>query len=540
MGYHSGMRLRQVPQSIITRILLLGLTIVLVGTVVRYFVVTAVLREDLAQVVGTQQQALASYVAQDVDGKILRRQDFLQRLGATLPPALLARPEQLRAWLQERYQLNPLFSFGLLVIDQRGRVLADYPRRSPQAGLDLRGRDFAQVALAGAAVVGQPVLDWVEGDPMLPLAVPLKDSRGVTVGALLGLVPLSDPGFLSPLLQSAIGRSGGFLVVSPRDRLIVAATDPALMLQPVPPPGADRLHDRAMDGFRGSGITVNAEGVEESVAIVAVPSVDWFVAARLPTAEAFAPVARMRGYILRNSVVVSIAFLVLAALGLYYLFRPLLRAAQQAERMSRGEIPLAPLTVVRGDEVGHLTAAFNRLLERLGSSQEALSRAAHHDVLTGLPNRSLLSDRLHQALAVARRNGTRLALLFLDLDGFKPINDRFGHDAGDGVLRQVAVRLERCVRESDTLARLGGDEFVIVLGGLDGQAGEAAAAVAVKCLEALVEPFTVQEERCPLSVSVGIALGNGESSAKNLLLEADRAMYRAKESGRGRYVLVQA
>ncbi|TLS19097.1 MAG: diguanylate cyclase [Betaproteobacteria bacterium] len=531
------MRLRQLSHSIILRILLLGLGIVVVGTTARYFILSQFLREDLDKVVASQQQALASYVARDVDSKLVERRDLLQRLAASLPRQLLGQPRQLRAWLQERHELHPLFNQGLLLVDSRGAILADFPERPLQARINLADREYVQAALAGEASLGRPAPDWLDREPVLPMAAPVRDEQGRVQAALVGLTPLATPGFLNLLLQSRIGRSGGFLLISPRDRVFVAATEPELVLKPTPPAGVNPLHDRAMAGYRGTGITVNAKGVEEAVAIVSVPSAEWFVVARLPTAEAFEPVTRVQQYILRNSVVVSLVFLVLASLGLAHVFRPLRRTAEHADRMTRGECPLEPLPVLRNDEVGHLTAAFNRLLRKLSESQAALAQAAHHDALTGLPNRMLLADRLSQARVLAQRKGSRIALLFLDLDGFKPINDSLGHEAGDEVLRLVAGRLSGCVRASDTLARVGGDEFVILMGDLDSQAEQAAARVAAKCIEALAEPFPVQDQSCRLGVSIGIALGDGESAANTLLLQADQAMYRAKESGRGRYVI---
>ena len=531
------MKLRQLSHSIVLRILFLGFAIVLIGTLARYFILSQFLREDLDKVVASQQQALASYVARDVDSKIVERRDLLQRLAASLPRQLLGQPRQLQAWLQERHELHPLFNQGLLLVDSRGAILADFPERPLQARINLAEREYVQAALAGETSLGRPAPDWLDREPVLPMAAPVRDEQGRVQAALVGLTPLATPGFLNLLLQSRIGRSGGFLLISPRDRVFVAATEPELVLKPTPPTGVNPLHDRAMAGFRGTGITTNAKGVEEAVAIVSVPSAEWFVVARLPTAEAFEPVTRVQQYILRNSVVVSLAFLVLASLGLAHVFRPLRRTAEHADRMTRGECPLEPLPVLRNDEVGHLTAAFNRLLRKLSESQAALAQAAHHDALTGLPNRMLLADRLSQARVLAQRKGSRIALLFLDLDGFKPINDSLGHEAGDEVLRLVAGRLSGCVRASDTLARVGGDEFVILMGDLDSQAEQAAARVAAKCIEALAEPFPVQGERCRLGVSIGIALGDGESAANTLLLQADQAMYRAKESGRGRYVI---
>ncbi|MFS2055783.1 diguanylate cyclase domain-containing protein, partial [Variovorax sp. CT11-76] len=159
----------------------------------------------------------------------------------------------------------------------------------------------------------------------------------------------------------------------------------------------------------------------------------------------------------------------------------LLRAADQADRMTRGELPLAPLRVVRDDEIGHLTQAFNRLLAKLVDNQQALARLAHHDTLTGLPNRKLLDERLQQALAHAARHGQPVAVLYLDLDGFKQLNDTLGHEAGDLALREIARRLQALVRQTDTVARIGGDEFVLLATGLVEPAEQGAQVLAQRC-----------------------------------------------------------
>lgn len=222
------------------------------------------------------------------------------------------------------------------------------------------------------------------------------------------------------------------------------------------------------------------------------------------------------------------------------IFRPLFRAASHAELMTQGEIPLAPLPIESADEVGHLTGAFNRLLHKSLASQAELVRVASHDVLTGLPNRLLLSDRMSQTLARSKRNRTTLAVLFLDLDEFKPINDRLGHAAGDDALVQVTQRLTAIMREEDTLARVGGDEFVVVISDLDPvaeKAESAACVVATKCIEAINSPMTIKGEQLSVGISIGIAMGDSESSFDELLSTADSAMYRAKQSGRWRYAL---
>lgn len=167
--------------------------------------------------------------------------------------------------------------------------------------------------------------------------------------------------------------------------------------------------------------------------------------------------------------------------------------------------------------------------------EKALLKFALHDSLTDLPNRSLCMDRLHQALLQDQRDGRVTALLFIDLDKFKLINDSFGHEAGDAVLREVARRLRAGVRAGDTVGRMGGDEFVIVLRGLPDPAS--ARKIALDLLSAFHLPFDWQGEAMILGISIGLAQSPRDGrQARALLARADAAMYLAKQQGRGRLV----
>jgi diguanylate cyclase (GGDEF)-like protein/PAS domain S-box-containing protein len=170
----------------------------------------------------------------------------------------------------------------------------------------------------------------------------------------------------------------------------------------------------------------------------------------------------------------------------------------------------------------------------LKEAQSRLDHLAYHDPLTNLPNRLLLEDRLRHAMEHARRIGKRLALIFLDLDDFKHINDSFGHPTGDRLLRGVAQRLRAVSRASDTLARLGGDEFLLLCEMIGGT-GEVAL-IAEKIGAAFAEPFLIDDQSFYVDTSMGIAIfpEDGDNST-DLIRNADAAMYRAKESGKGRY-----
>jgi diguanylate cyclase (GGDEF)-like protein len=181
-----------------------------------------------------------------------------------------------------------------------------------------------------------------------------------------------------------------------------------------------------------------------------------------------------------------------------------------------------------------------RAHEELSRRQEELVFLATHDPLTGLPNRTLILDRVEQMLVRSRRTQTPVAALFVDLDNFKGINDTLGHGAGDRLLKAVAARLRGTIRETDALGRLGGDEFVVIAEGMSLAAGPEL--IAERMLEALAPPFTLdesQEARLAVTASVGIAMGARES-AEELLRDADIAMYRAKWDGKNRYVVFES
>lgn len=532
--YHDCMNFRRFANSLATRIIVIGVLLLLAGNVVRYYVLSKYLRENVTELMAAQQLTLANYVAREVDQKMLERQNMLMQLATTLPLDLLQKPTELQNWLALRHQYQPLFSEGLLLCTPEGKPIAGYARQSDAALLPDSDTDLIQMARHGTLVTGRPLWDSASRQAVLPLLIPVKDTRGTVRALLMGVTSLSAPGFLSFTEQDRIGKSGGMLLISPRDRLFIASTVPAMVMKPTPAPGINPLHDRAMQGYRGTGITMNAQGVEEISAMASVPSTGWFVVARLPTEEALTVVSRTRQFVAINSTLTLIGFLIVASLLMYILLRPLLQAALQADRMTRGETPLEPLKVVRQDEVGHLTEAFNRLLEKLRVSQSEMVHMAHHDVLTGLPNRALLADRLTQAMARANRQGSRLAFLGIDLDQFKPINDQLGHAAGDQALTEVAQRLKGIVRESDTLARVGGDEFALLLADLDADpevALQVATAVATKCLAALEPPFMLKSQPRTLSASIGIAMGDGLLSPHALQVAADNAMYEAKNAG---------
>jgi diguanylate cyclase len=249
-----------------------------------------------------------------------------------------------------------------------------------------------------------------------------------------------------------------------------------------------------------------------------------------------------------TSLKISIAFGVLFVLLSLMLARkittPLLRMATTFARFKQGD-PVPELSINRNDELGLLARNFsimakklNAQLMELNTQRQYLHKVAHHDSLTGLPNRILLEDRIEQALISARRDKAEIAIMLVDLDGFKPVNDLYGHDIGDKLLQECAARMLTCIRETDTVARYGGDEFMIIISARDLMlrgmtARHISRQVADKIRNTLNQTFKIENYSINISCSIGIALYPQDGDDKNTLIKhADLAMYYAKSTGR--------
>lgn len=194
---------------------------------------------------------------------------------------------------------------------------------------------------------------------------------------------------------------------------------------------------------------------------------------------------------------------------------------------------LAVSEVKLGDT--HLFTGMLRDISEQKLAQQRIVQLAHYDMLTHLPNRSLFYDRLGQAILMAKRHQRGIALLYMDLDGFKKVNDTLGHHVGDLLLVKAAERLRLCVRESDTLARLGGDEFTLILNDINER--KDVAMVSKKIIESIAVPFDLEGHAVRIGVSIGIAIYPDDAGVVEgeLLIVADKAMYAAKAAGKNTY-----
>ena len=243
--------------------------------------------------------------------------------------------------------------------------------------------------------------------------------------------------------------------------------------------------------------------------------------------------------ILKILLVLSVVGVALAAGVSRLVTQPLQAMVKAAQAFSRGEAHGA-LPVHRGDEVGELARSFqdmeqqiSRQLAELNLSRDAMAHLAHHDALTGLPNRRMFEQRLAQVLELSRRTGRSCALLFVDLDDFKAINDTHGHAVGDRVLQAVARTIVGAVRQVDTVARMAGDEFTVLCENVDSE--EAALQIVAKLQHAFEPPLDIDGEPLAVRASIGLSLFPRDAQdARTLMASADAAMYRIKQGHKRR------
>lgn len=266
---------------------------------------------------------------------------------------------------------------------------------------------------------------------------------------------------------------------------------------------------------------------------------NWSVLVRQRVEDALQPVYLLRRDILIWGLVLAVVFSSIAWWGAGFFVGPITRMANSIEAMKRGDLDLLP--DIRGArEINILSSNLRALLAKLTEKDVALGemeRIAHHDTLTGLGNRMALDVYFEHAIAQADRQKSELAVLMLDLDDFKQINDKLGHAAGDEVLCEVARRLRRCVRGGDLVVRLGGDEMVIV-SHVEGDGKSQSITLAERILQEILMPFITGGSRVSICMSIGISLYPLHAQkSERLLNQADQALYAAKARGKNGYVL---
>jgi PAS domain S-box-containing protein len=334
------------------------------------------LREDMNGVLIGQQFSTVSFIAEEIDDELSNRLNVLEKVAGKVNLVTLGNPGALQAFLEDRLILQGPFNGGVVCIGSDGTAIASVPRTMGIVGVNLMDRDHIIGALRdGKATIGRPVIGKKVAAPIIVMAVPIRDPHGKVIGALTGLTDLSKPNFLDRVTEGHYGKTGGYVLVAPRHRLIVTATDKRLIMMPLSKLGTDPMIDRFVQGYEGSGVLVNPVGVEVLASAKHIPAADWYVAAALPTKEAFAPISDMQ----QRRLLATILLTLLAGSLTWWMLRrqlaPMVSAVESLTALAAADQSAQPLPITRNDEIGDLIGSFNHLLEISARHENALKES---------------------------------------------------------------------------------------------------------------------------------------------------------------------
>lgn len=352
------------PLSLKVRVLLLVSVVLIVcvwGLALR---VAAVVQADLKMTIADQMSATVNYVTTDLDHEFRLRIDVLSKLAAAISPEMLVDPPKLQRYLQEHNFFRTFFPLGAAVVNKQGMQVADFPVIPGRRGSSMGNRDFFVDVMSGKTfAISRPIIGRFMKKPIVIVAVPLKDASGATVGVLGGALLLSDESLFGRLEQTRIGKTGFFLMESPKDRIFVSATEQSRILLPLPEQGVNPLMDRRLnEGFVGVAINRNSHGIETLSVAARMESTGWMLVAGLTTDEAFAPVTKLKQQTYLAALWISLVVVLVLFLTLKRLLAPLDEASATMRDMTEGEIPFAQIPVRRNDEIGNMVGNFNRLV----------------------------------------------------------------------------------------------------------------------------------------------------------------------------------
>ena len=403
-------------------------------------------------------------------------------------------------------------------------------------------REYFQRAIKGETVITDPLISVTVGVPFVAIVTPVE-VNGKIIGCISGVVNLES--ISRKVLAIKAGETGfayvlqddGLIIIHPnkefilKNNLLTANNTPQALKEAV-----YKMTKNEKGVFR-----YQYEGVEKLTAYAPIPGMNWSLAVTLPTAEVTGQLEQLTLISFVTSISVLILTVFVVIIFARRISKPIKDLEVAANRVASGDLTAMNLKITSNDEVGRLGQAFEKMTSELEISYALIRKSEEHakhnalyDNLTGLCNRTLFTDRLNHSLQEARCNNQLVALLFLDLDGFKAINDSYGHSQGDLVLKEVATRLNLIASPTDTVCRLGGDEYTMILP--DIKSKDNVEIIIQKIVESFVPPFHLENHKAPLSVSIGISIFpfNGDD-LDTLLKHADDAMYEVKASGKNGY-----
>ncbi len=338
------------------------------------FFSATVLKSQFEDVLRDQQLAATRRLALELDVKLKERVESLTRVAARVPTDL--GEKTLDGYLQQFVALHGTFSGGIVIIGLDGVAIADFPATPGRRGTFFGDREyFRRTVQTQRPYIDKPIIGRALKRPVLVISAPVFDAGGKLRAVMTGITDLTAPNFLGLVSQPEMAGKGELFVFSPHDKLIIAASDAGRAMTPTSPRGINAMIDRLADGFEGSGIAVNSQGIPKLYSAVRVPAANWFALSALPIEVAFGPVQTMQHYLYALAAVMTLLAVLILRHTAKHLLAPLDEATAAIRRMTGGEAPMLPVPVSRQDEVCELIANFNLLVEDRQRYETALGES---------------------------------------------------------------------------------------------------------------------------------------------------------------------
>jgi PAS domain S-box-containing protein len=330
------------------------------------------LKSDLQKVIFDQQYARVQYIANNIDEALKIRLYALNTLSEQISPEMLRQPQKMQAFLETQKSMSKIFTLGMYTISSEGKGIADFPVMDGRATADYTQREYFRDVLATEKpVIGKPVLGRFAKQPVLLIAVPVKDKTGKIAGVLVGANLIYGSDLFNEVQNSGPKQHDDIHIVSPKYKIIIASSDSRRSLQNIPVAGVNLMLDRYLQGYEGSGVTIDSKQMEVLSSGSHVASSGWVVYGSLPSAVAFAPVKAIQKDTYTDAVILSLLFAVAVALFLRQQLNPLKNSAVMIHKMVSSEDSPKTIPVKGPPEIRQLLESFNLLQQKIAEKDVA-------------------------------------------------------------------------------------------------------------------------------------------------------------------------
>lgn len=481
-------------------------------------------KHELKQTITNQQFTMLTVVAQNIDQKLKSSQKIIVDVARHVTPEIIQDSDAAQRFLDTRPGTKSTFDNGLFLFSREGRIIAESPYQPDRRGRDISFRNYYKKTMStGQPVISEPyVSTHTPGAPAVIFTVPLKDAEGRIIAILAGSLNLLHGNIVGELADIRIA-SSGYLSLLTRDRTVIMHPDKTRIMHSIATPGTNKLLDKALLGFEGSGENVNSRGVRALTSFKHLQAANWIIAANHPLAEAYAPIYRAQKYLAVALIIGAFVIILVVRRIMERNTRTLVRFASHVRSIAAKQGTERLFSHDSNDEIGILARTFNDMIQDEDRKSRELFHTSTHDALTGLFNRAYFDDQMAR---LARGRQTPISVVIADIDGLKACNDSHGHVAGDALIKAAAQALNGSFRAEDVLARIGGDEFGVLLPGVAADQVEQTLErikLAVNKMEAPVAGF-------PLCVSFGSATAETPDGLAEAFKQADQRMYHEKRT----------